>query len=354
MEKKLKELIDRVKKGNHTQQDIVILSEIARNALKYMVEKNIPVIPENYQLWFYTFGTLIAQGHKRPTEEELVKTYNRICKELKSSISIDVLHKIQQRTREILHNSSNLIATSVNLLEEFDDKLNLITERTKQLEENKDLKNLISALTEEIHELRKENRTLTSELRNASKRLAQLHEKLAMHVEQASTDFLTKVLTRGAFERLLTLKLDNLKKTGVPFSLIMIDPDNFKKINDNYGHLAGDEVLKTLAFTLKLAVREDDIVARYGGDEFAVVVSSHLDEAVKIAERLKSNIEKLRILWNDLELRITASFGIAQARHEDTVTSLIHRADRALYLAKRSGKNTIKTERDLEDENPSS
>ncbi len=346
MEERLRELLNRTKTGTHSKEDLVLISEIARRALKYMVDKSIPIIPENYQLWFYTFGTLILSGQKEPEEDEIERAYKKVVSEFKSPISMDVLNRIQQRTREILNQSAEILTQSTIRIEDFDEKLNLTSSR---IEEHAKLEPMIKALLEEISSLRKENQSLTKELRNASKQLYTFNEKIAMHIEQSSLDFLTQVMTRGAFERLLALKLDNLSKTGSPFSLIMIDPDNFKEVNDTYGHVAGDQVLRTLAFTLKLALREEDIIARYGGDEFVAIVPAPLSDAVKIAERLRREIERMRIVWDTTEIRITASFGVAEAKPDDTVTTLIHRADRALYLAKKMGKNGVKTELDLEE-----
>ena len=349
MEGGLERIIDRIKRGEHNKHDLVTVSEIARKALKYMVDKNIPVIPEYYTLWFFAFGSLITKGINNPSEEEIQRAYQEISLELSYNISPELMKKIQQRTQEILSNSADILVGSVNTILNYDQKLENFT---SEIEDKKpeDIAELIKELLEEIQALRHENSKLTKELKASTKKLTKLHEKLAIQMEQASLDFLTQVLSRRAFERILRLKLENFRRSGTVFSLIMIDPDNFKEINDKYGHLAGDQVLRNIAFTLKESLREEDAVARYGGDEFAVIVSSPLQDALKIAKRLKSNIEKLRIVWENEEIQIAASFGIAQAREGDTEISLINRADKALYLAKRTGKNCIKTELDIQED----
>jgi diguanylate cyclase len=262
-------------------------------------------------------------------------------------ISLEQLKELEKKAELILKESTQTLQSSLAFLEKHDQKISRIEDSVKEKSSDR-LEHLIEDLTDEIRELRKENRTLSTELRYATQKLSTLQEKLAIHIEQASLDFLTQVLTRSAFERILNAKLETLKHTGKPFCLIMLDPDNFKQINDKYGHLAGDQVLRSIAFTLKESVREEDAVARYGGDEFAVLISLPLNEALKVAKRIKANVEKLVIIWEDMEIKVTVSMGIAEAKPTDNILSLIHRADKALYVAKREGKNRIVTELDIQ------
>lgn len=344
MEEKLNHLINKAHKGELDREDLILISEIARQTLKYMVEKNIPVVPENYTLFFLTFGELLHKGIKNPTDEQISNLCRQYASKLNAKINFEQFQKLQKKTKEILDESTKNLLFCVNNLERYDQKLANIQESAQ--EDN--LKDLMLILTDEIRKLREENRKLSDALKSSTEKLISLQEKLSLHIEEASLDFLTQTLTRSALERIINLKLETLRQLGKPFCLIMIDPDNFKEINDRYGHLAGDQVLRTLGFLLKESVRDEDAVARYGGDEFAIVVSLPLKDVVKIAERIKNNIDKLKILWEDKEIKLGVSMGIAEARKDDNILSLISRADKALYLAKKMGKNRIATELDLE------
>jgi diguanylate cyclase len=120
----------------------------------------------------------------------------------------------------------------------------------------------------------------------------------------------------------------------------MIDVDHFKTINDTYGHLAGDRILKGVAFKLKTSIRESDFIARLGGDEFSLIlVKLPAEEAVEIGWKLCRIMEDARFLLDGNDIKITLSIGIAEAVQDDKPELLIKRADKALYEAKKEGRN---------------
>jgi len=129
-----------------------------------------------------------------------------------------------------------------------------------------------------------------------------------------------------------------------PISVIMMDIDHFKNINDNHGHSVGDKVLIVIAELLQSMVREIDVVARIGGEEFAFVLpETDLDEATNLAERLRLEIEKTIVEHNETTLNITASFGIVSSpAKNETLESMLTKSDDALYIAKKKGRNQIK------------
>lgn len=155
----------------------------------------------------------------------------------------------------------------------------------------------------------------------------------------ASKDPLTELLNRRAGEQLL-IQYDNYRKHhGKPVCLIMVDIDNFKKINDTYGHITGDEVLKAISYTLQNEARASDNVIRWGGEEFLIIVpDATLQETLVLTERIRKSI--CDQLINEVG-QVTASFGIADLHNNETTASLINRADKALYKAKLNGKNCI-------------
>jgi len=156
----------------------------------------------------------------------------------------------------------------------------------------------------------------------------------------ASRDALTSVFNRGELETQLTeLVARQEQRPDEPFSVIFLDADHFKSINDTYGHAVGDQVLIDLARLLQQETYSGEIVGRYGGEEFLVLCpATNLDNAVRKAERLRSALRSAKIGGIDA-LRVTASFGVAQFELGDSVESLLRRADKALYQAKAAGRD---------------
>jgi diguanylate cyclase (GGDEF)-like protein len=162
--------------------------------------------------------------------------------------------------------------------------------------------------------------------------------------ELAITDSLTKLFIRRHFEYLLDSEVRRSHRYRHHLSLLMMDIDNFKSINDTYGHQAGDEMLKKIAQVITLTIRKIDMPSRFGGEEFALILpETHKENAKKIAERLRKKIADIILLTRDgIEVKPTISIGIAaypiDAEDKD---SLVGRADEALYFAKRMGKNRV-------------
>jgi diguanylate cyclase (GGDEF)-like protein/PAS domain S-box-containing protein len=159
------------------------------------------------------------------------------------------------------------------------------------------------------------------------------------------TDALTGVGNRRATERILRRKLDELSRYGWPFGVVFVDLDEFKAINDEYGHEAGDVLLRTVAQTLEHNLRSSDFVGRWGGEEF-VIIASEVDSSalLRAAERFRALIASSLGRFDGREIRVTASIGATVARPTDTITSVVDRADRLMYVSKFSGKNRVSME----------
>lgn len=170
---------------------------------------------------------------------------------------------------------------------------------------------------------------------------ASLYEQLQ---EYANTDGLTQVYNRIYFQKRLKEELERAEEKGYEVSVILYDIDDFKMFNDSYGHLFGDVILKSIAQTVKESVRKDDVVARFGGEEFIILLShTGTEKAYEKAEELRKQIASLTIEDNNVTASVTVSMGISTfPALADTDASLISSADRALYEAKRSGKNCVR------------
>ena len=178
------------------------------------------------------------------------------------------------------------------------------------------------------------------------RKLAEEELKIAKKLaeELALKDELTGLNNRRAFFDQGNHVFKQAVRFEHPISVIMMDIDYFKNINDSYGHSAGDKVLQSITKLLKDMIREVDIAGRMGGEEFAFILAeTDIDEAIKLAERLKLKVENTTVEYKEQTIQITASLGICSCSvKNETLETLLTKADDALYIAKRNGRNQIK------------
>lgn len=164
------------------------------------------------------------------------------------------------------------------------------------------------------------------------------NEKIIRHL--VLTDPLTEVANRRCLNERLDQEINRLRRYRRPLSLILCDIDFFKKVNDTYGHDIGDLVLKVFATTVKSALRREDLLGRYGGEEFVVILpETVIKQAGEVAERIRTRIESLALA--QVPNGVTASFGVAEAQEGDNQDDLIRRADQTLYTSKHTGRNRV-------------
>jgi len=175
---------------------------------------------------------------------------------------------------------------------------------------------------------------LTYPLRNALTHQRALRASLV--------DPLTGACNRGAFEIALSRELGLARRHGTPLSLILLDIDYFKAINDQHGHHSGDKVLCELADRLRACVRSSDAVFRFGGEEFVIILANTaLDGALRLAERVRRSTARQPFAGTEAPIAVTASLGVATLEHDDETLSLFEKADEALYDAKAKGRNQV-------------
>ncbi len=186
------------------------------------------------------------------------------------------------------------------------------------------------------------NRQLRERLEHMESESEELRETLRQSQIRLLRDPLTEIHNRLAFDERLRQELARWKRTGSPFSLAVIDIDHFKRINDEYGHKAGDKALRIVARQLAGSVRETDFLARYGGEEFVLLMPETPAEAAEgVAEKLRQGIADTAFRYARNPLAVTVSCGVTGIQPEDDEESVFARADEALYAAKGAGRNRV-------------
>ena len=194
-----------------------------------------------------------------------------------------------------------------------------------------------------LAQLERRNHSLEQQVAERTAELVRLNEALQQKAEEnrqlAETDALTGAASRYRLERVIKLECERSRRFKYAFSVIAMDVDDFKQINDNHGHSAGDQTLVKIVALVRTHIREIDLIARWGGDEFMVVLpNTGLADGRLVADKLRELIVRSRVCE---QLDITLSFGLAEYQPDEPMSQLMVRVDRALYQAKLAGKNQI-------------
>ena len=289
-------------------------------------------------------------------EELIYEVSEETLKELKQAKKLpyplyykDIFNTILKDKGILNQINPKLLCLNTNI----DETLILNTKNTIEFVQNKskDIKNntqnIIEEIKEENPELLKEqiikfSAYLLQNIEEMEEKIRELESELDKAYKELLIDPLTKVYNRKALERDLIEILEKGKDKDLDLVIAMIDLDNFKYINDSYGHLVGDFVLIKFVKIIKSLIRSNDKIYRYGGDEFVIVFNrSTVVHAVKSIERIINKISKTKLKYNDYIIPLSISVGITQHKKGDIVESLIKRAYNALYEAKAT-KNTYK------------
>ena len=242
--------------------------------------------------------------------------------------------------------AADFVRAAADLDVSMDDCRKALTDIAQELQETRAVLEIPQASLRNLEDIEDEVRECLAELNFSlhAESLSAARQQQAL-MRLATTDPLTKVANRAAFDAQFASELERSQRTSVPFSIFMIDVDQFKSLNDTYGHQAGDRVLFAVASVLQGAIRKVDFLARYGGDEFVILApGASGDDARRLAERLRETVQSLNILWDDHSLHVTVSIGVGivtQVNATQTASRILARADERLYAAKQAGRNCV-------------
>jgi len=275
---------------------------------------------------------------KKATKGQVVG-YLKDAIEVVSNINDEDIDSIEHAKEAFNNSYKEIVKQSLTSYKNTNDKFGELSQLNKQtIEKYSDKSINLEVFANKFNEIQS---FMTDEVKKANEVISELSQKVKMLEQTSNLDPLTKVLNRRA---LISYLKGVCSDKSIPYKLhvLMIDIDNFKSINDNYGHITGDKILVFIANILRKALRDGDKIFRFGGEEFTVVLSRNNDEQSNaIAERLLKLISSNNLIYMGHKISITASIGMTKFLENDTPDSLIGRADKALYISKNSGKNMV-------------
>lgn len=322
----------------------------SRTAQQLMAERGIPPTLPNYAVWFRyasaarpelnrAIDALIAEG------QPFTPLVNRALFQrfFERAPDDEALFSATQDIEATLVRASTLVGGHGADTATYGRGLEAVSDEIEG--GRSDLAAVVGRVVAETRGMLIRTKTLEKKLAGSTRRMTELTGKLAEMRREATIDGLTGIANRMRFDTIIRAACAAAAEGGPDVALIMLDIDHFKKFNDVFGHQMGDQVLRLVARAISECARDDDTVARYGGDEFAAVLpGANLDAAFRIAERMRVAVASRSITRRkegEVLSDITLSLGVARFRPGESVEDLIRRADEALYIAKRASRNRV-------------
>jgi diguanylate cyclase len=316
-------------------------TSVAGRALQLMAQHNVPATPHNFEIWF-----AFALG---------------VSPELNKTIDILISNK---RTFDAATNRSLFLTyvggqadwdvTSAETCEPIRALLSSARGFAARPAENADPHPIIESLAGELSKAVTRATALEARFNASLQELDRIRNNLAAAEQRSMTDALTGLANRLALEKFLRESQVAAMESGEPLSIFLIDVDHFKNFNDQFGHQFGDQVLRLISRVVKDGVRSHDLAARYGGEELlGILPGADLKACAAVADRIRQTIADRKVTrraTGEVLSGVTVSVGVAQFVAGETLADLFARCDRALYAAKRTGRNRCVTENELDGE----
>lgn len=300
-------------------------------------------------------ATLSDKIRKNPDLLESVSVEEEIKQAIKLRIALDkdsvkemiesldgVLDRLSLRLIEMIERSDSSTVEIQDIKKELESYNENIDSVHNFKITHKKLYTLAVALEENTKSLSKDLQDHSGEVKALSKKIKILEEELEKTKQESKEDFLTKLNNKRALDELMSVKEAEFVRYHRNYTIVMLDIDHFKSVNDNFGHDAGDAVLSAFAQILKKEARTDDVVGRFGGEEFMAILSeTDTKGGAMFAEKVRKHVQKARFMYKGTRIEVTVSSGVSERENQTSLEQVIKSADDRLYKAKENGRNQV-------------
>ena len=334
----------------------IAFAEIALGQIRALAQL---ASPRNYEIWYHyatgynpALNQVVNQALEEKgslSESDLEHIHSSYIATSRVNDRLDAVNgRVIDEVKQVL----DMVGAAAGSATTYSESLAEATEKLSVVTDSDALRSIIDRLVQGTNDMEQNNKKLEARLSASREEIEQLQQNLQAVRTESMTDPLTTLSNRKFFDQSLAKAMADAKEKNEPMSLLMCDIDHFKKFNDSYGHLTGDQVLRLVAIAVKQNVKGQDIAARYGGEEFVVALpNTALQSAITVAEHIRRAVmskELVKRSTGEKLGRVTLSIGSAVLHPNDTAQSLIERADKCLYAAKRNGRNRVMCETDPE------
>jgi len=327
----------------------------AKQALEHMARDGLMPLPDNYAVYYHYYSG--GNANLKMAMDLLIRQTGALtqqqCRDLyMTHLGLEAEHKVLkqanaaieaeiQKVLGVIDQATTGTAQFGKTLDNFSGKLS----SSSSLDQ---IREVVTKVANETRVISKQNERLHTQLAETTEQLTEMRYNLDAVHRESQIDPLTEVGNRKFFDLEITRAIQEAADNGSPLTLLIADIDHFKKFNDSFGHLVGDQVLRLVARTMVENLKGRDIIARYGGEEFVILLpSTRVTDAEKVANQLRASLGTKQIKrrsTNETLGVITISLGATEYCPGDDVESFVARADGALYKAKQTGRNKVMSE----------
>ncbi|MEZ5960606.1 MAG: GGDEF domain-containing protein [Hyphomonadaceae bacterium] len=331
---------------------------LATETLALMATHDIPVTAANYEIWLaHQTGTLPDLSREIGAQIARGESFNddaNAALHERFFASTRVSQQMVQTGESIARELADVVATLRDAGAQSGSYASALQSAAASIDGDAELSNVravIADLATATREMADKNRRLSAQMETSSRQVETLQSTLQNVKLEASTDSLTGLANRRLFDETLRLRLAEAETDKTGLCLIMCDIDHFKRFNDTWGHLVGDQVIRFIAAVIRHHTKDNMLAARYGGEEFAIVVpQSKLHEAMSLAASIRQTVKSKRLSRRSSGESlgsVTISIGVAEFQNGEPASSLIGRADACLYASKRHGRDRVTSDIEL-------